>query len=63
MTPSQRRTEIIRLIAEIDQDIREAESLLSSELLDPEERQAAGVWAEFYRRAAVRAERLLERVG
>jgi hypothetical protein len=62
MTPSQRRTEIIRLLARIDQDIREAESLLSSELLDPEERQAAGVCAEFYRRSAVRAERLLERV-
>jgi hypothetical protein len=61
--PPDRRAAILKLIAELDQHVAESESLASNELLDPEERQAAGVCAEFYRRAAVRAERLLERVG
>jgi hypothetical protein len=59
MTPSERRTACIRLLAEIDRDIAEADSLARNELLTPEERKSADLSREFYRWAACHTERIL----
>jgi hypothetical protein len=59
MTPSERRTARIRLLAKIDQEITEAEFLASSPLLDPDERRYAQVQLDFRRKAVERVEAML----
>jgi len=63
MSPSQRRAEIVKLLAEIDQDIREAESIASDRSLPWRERREAKLDLDFFRVSAERVEGLLERVG
>ena len=59
MTPSERRTACLKLLAEIDQDFAEADSLARNELLVAEDRKSASLSAEFYRWAARHTERIL----
>jgi hypothetical protein len=62
MTPSERRTACIRLLAHIDQQIAEAEALASDESLDADERRFAKVQLDFRRRAVERVEAMLGEV-
>jgi hypothetical protein len=59
MTPSERHTRLIRLLAHIDQQIAEAESLASDASLDADERERAGAQLSFQRRAVERVEAML----
>jgi hypothetical protein len=58
-----RQAAILKLIAQIDQDIAEARSLSHNQLLSREERRYARASLAFYRSAAKHAERLLGRGG
>ena len=59
MTPSERRTRLIRLLAQIDQQISEAESLASDPALDADERRLAKVQLDFRRDTVKRVEAML----
>jgi len=59
MTPSERRTRLIRLLACIDQQIAEAEALVSDPALGAEERGYAEAQLSFRRRAVERVEAML----
>jgi len=59
MTPIQRRTALIRLLAKIDQQIREAESLASDGTLSDDDRRFAAVQLDFRREAVKRVEAML----
>jgi len=61
MTPLERRTAILKLIAEIDQDIAEARELASDESLPLAERTEAVTWLAFYESAAQHTETLLRK--
>jgi hypothetical protein len=54
------RTTLIRLIAEIDQRIAEAESLANNRSLDDGERKSAAALLDFRRNAVQRVERMLK---
>ena len=54
-----RREQLLRLLAEIDQQNREAESLASDDMLSDDDRNFAAVQLEFRRRALDRVEKLL----
>jgi hypothetical protein len=53
------RTKLLRMLAEIDQQIREAESLATDESLDADERGYAEAQLSFQRRALKRVEEML----
>jgi hypothetical protein len=59
MTPSERRTACIRLLAHIDQKIERAKSSAMNPLLTDEGRQFAEADVEFQQRMAIHAERVL----
>lgn len=48
------RTKLLRMLAEIDQQIREAESLASDATLSDDDREFAAVQLDFRRRAGKR---------
>jgi hypothetical protein len=54
-----RRARLLALLARLDQGIREAESLASDPLLDPDERRYAAVHLDFRRKAVERVEAML----
>lgn len=62
MTPSEQRTALIRLLAEIDQRTTEAETLASDASLDADEREYAGAQVSFRRRAVERVEAMLAEI-
>lgn len=57
-----RRVETIRLLAELDQDEREAATIASDWSLTKTERQRARAYRDFFRRSAARAEALLAKL-
>jgi len=56
MTPAERRIRLVRLLAHIDQQIQEAESLLSDESLASDDRECAAAQLSFRRRSVERLE-------
>ena len=63
MTPAERRLAMIRLLAQIDQRIADAESLAADARLNHEERQSAAAALSFRRRAVERIETMLAELG
>jgi hypothetical protein len=55
------RTKLLRMLAEIDQQIREAESLASDATLSDDDRELAAVQLDFRRRALESVETLLSK--
>lgn len=62
MTLSERRTACIRLLAQIDQQIAEAETLADDADLDAGEREFARAQLDFRRRAVERVQAMLGEV-
>jgi hypothetical protein len=63
MTKRTRRAAILKLIAEIDQNIAESRALAHSPELSRAERRSVRGWLAFYKSAVRQAVRLLKRVG
>ncbi len=59
MTPAERRTRLLRLLAVVEQQIREAEVIASDESLNAKERRRAAVQLDFRRDSAKRIEEML----
>ncbi len=59
MTPAERHTRLVHLLAHIDQQIAEAESLAADESLDAYDRECAEAQLSFQRRAVMRVEAML----
>ena len=59
MAPAARRTTLIRLLAQIDQQISETESFATSTMLDPDEREYAAAQLNFRRKSVEWVERML----
>jgi hypothetical protein len=61
MTPSERRAACLRLLAKLDQDIAECESLWY-EILADDKREVVAVQMAFRRKSRERVEALIERL-